>query len=829
MNNIFEESIKELIKIKNNKKHPMINKYPWYLRPIKNDIITDDIKNSSEIRSIACDNGLFSNVLQLLDAALLAEILGKSLSVDWIRKPSFSEFTYGEFNQDIFASLFEKLPLIQESNNSKIYHFNNRINPLLLAPSRGLYPKTNFYNKHRLIYSEILKKTFKLLPNIQEKINFFTNKFDEIRKNNGKVFGVHCRLTLPPVILTQSQNVISGDSDKFIDLLKQNIGDNDYIFLATDSTLAYDKITKIFPNRCIVQNQVKREIDKEVHYQSGTIEDAVNVLVDTWVLASCDKLFHNCESNIILAASFINTNIETCILGTTEIKQHDLYQSIYYEDEFDNIDKLSNDIEWTLIISKKYKLRENFKKWLIDIEYNLQNNEIVLFQTLNSNGSIFPEISDLSNGIVKDKISCIVKTKKIKYLYKLKNNVSIQDLVYNILYSATKENNLRIFTNSQLADEINFFNKQEINSEDKLLLQLIIDNLFNKIISEDAWEKEICLLNNTTESKEISKLLSLDKLINTEYINDISKTRNRLVHLDKKYSHCAAFYAGGFYLKVDNPEGIEYNKTFNSKVIKDALDRKESISWKHSEQWSVGASIVQYILQDKFKRRVNVNTYITKNGNKTSFAAHNDPHCFIILQLHGNKRWRLWKTPKYFLPITLSYKNEHIAHPDQRYGFDGKLYGEDSIEIKKLGTPDLDITLSPGDIMYVPRGTIHLTSTVIDDTLKNSDEYSVHFTAGIPVDFQTMENAIGVDQYREEYFVESIKKAISNLQLKSSKHRYSYSLLDKDYKEKIRNNLHNIINEMVDNTDYISKSYNNIEYCSSVAINNSSIMDPNIK
>jgi hypothetical protein len=42
----------------------------------------------------AIDNGLFANVLQVLEAALVVSTTGARLDIDWVRKPKMTDFTY---------------------------------------------------------------------------------------------------------------------------------------------------------------------------------------------------------------------------------------------------------------------------------------------------------------------------------------------------------------------------------------------------------------------------------------------------------------------------------------------------------------------------------------------------------------------------------------------------------------------------------------------------------------------------------------------------------------------------------------------------------------
>lgn len=99
-------------------------------------------------------------------------------------------------------------------------------------------------------------------------------------------------------------------------------------------------------------------------------------------------------------------------------------------------------------------------------------------------------------------------------------------------------------------------------------------------------------------------------------------------------------------------------------------------------------------------REVNTNTYVTGPGKFISMSPHNDMQCTLIVQLHGIKRWRVWVVDSAMLPVD----ERHVYGKDE-----GKVLDSD-----RLGEPDVDVTLQPGDVLYVPRGAIHATSTVVD-------------------------------------------------------------------------------------------------------------------
>eukprot|EP01147_Barroeca_monosierra_P006159 gene6159-9202_t len=80
----------------------------------------------------------------------------------------------------------------------------------------------------------------------------------------------------------------------------------------------------------------------------------------------------------------------------------------------------------------------------------------------------------------------------------------------------------------------------------------------------------------------------------------------------------------------------------------------------------------------------------------------------------------------------------------------------------ELGEPYMDVVLSPGDILYVPRGCVHATSTPV-----SSSEPSMHMTVGMEALWDkgignTWESALGSGMvYRHSLIIESYYRALA--------------------------------------------------------------------
>ncbi|AKT52395.1 cupin domain-containing protein [Arsenicicoccus sp. oral taxon 190] len=102
---------------------------------------------------------------------------------------------------------------------------------------------------------------------------------------------------------------------------------------------------------------------------------------------------------------------------------------------------------------------------------------------------------------------------------------------------------------------------------------------------------------------------------------------------------------------------------------------------------------------------VQVNAYITPPQSQ-GFADHYDVHDVFVLQTSGRKRWVLHQP---VLPAPLRH------HPWAAR--------RSEVEEAARAEPVLDVTLEPGDVLYLPRGTIHAASTF--------GEVSSHVTIGV--------------------------------------------------------------------------------------------------
>jgi hypothetical protein len=130
-----------------------------------------------------------------------------------------------------------------------------------------------------------------------------------------------------------------------------------------------------------------------------------------------------------------------------------------------------------------------------------------------------------------------------------------------------------------------------------------------------------------------------------------------------------------------------------------------------------------------------VNLYVTSYGKRTSAPPHTDKQDVIVVQTNGRKRWRVYEPP--------SSKIKPMSDVFAR----GK--GIDNLPLHVLeeaaaGVDDedggknllLETELNPGDVLFIPAGFPHTTSTVYnddedDEAGDDSDKTSVHLTFNI--------------------------------------------------------------------------------------------------
>ncbi len=106
-------------------------------------------------------------------------------------------------------------------------------------------------------------------------------------------------------------------------------------------------------------------------------------------------------------------------------------------------------------------------------------------------------------------------------------------------------------------------------------------------------------------------------------------------------------------------------------------------------------------LENVFSSHVQANLYLTP-PNAQGFRTHYDNHDVLVIQVEGEKAWRLYDTP--------------IEAPFRGEGFEPGKY--------ETGELRQEFVLKAGDCAYVPRGLMH-------DALTAGDAASLHVTVGL--------------------------------------------------------------------------------------------------
>jgi len=110
-----------------------------------------------------------------------------------------------------------------------------------------------------------------------------------------------------------------------------------------------------------------------------------------------------------------------------------------------------------------------------------------------------------------------------------------------------------------------------------------------------------------------------------------------------------------------------------------------TITWNSMNHFLPNMRELTAMLGEKFSVRSDVIAFLTPAGLQ-GFAPHYDPVDLFIIQLEGTKYWRLWSPPE--------HRRGDVAH----------------FKLEELGEPLFEVTMEPGDVLYLPYNTPHVAA-----------------------------------------------------------------------------------------------------------------------
>jgi Cupin superfamily protein len=169
----------------------------------------------------------------------------------------------------------------------------------------------------------------------------------------------------------------------------------------------------------------------------------------------------------------------------------------------------------------------------------------------------------------------------------------------------------------------------------------------------------------------------------------------RLVRADQRLK-------AGEFLEEVSWRPVPFTGMPNVTRIAREFERGSTLVVQGMHHWWPSLRVFCRSLEAALGHATQANAYFTPRRAQ-GLPVHHDTHDVFCLQLSGEKRWLVYE-PVWELPLR-----------DQKY----------KEEMGEPGEPVLDVTLRPGDTLYLPRGWLHKATT--------SDEESLHLTVGVNV------------------------------------------------------------------------------------------------
>lgn len=213
-------------------------------------------------------------------------------------------------------------------------------------------------------------------------------------------------------------------------------------------------------------------------------------------------------------------------------------------------------------------------------------------------------------------------------------------------------------------------------------LAWLINPVTPEAFKREYWEQKPLVLTgrNDDRYRSLLSLADVDGILSYSRAPDVHTVRE-----DPPGARPAARKGGGKPLRL---EGLYQEYRDGSTMVLNALHQR----------WPPLAELCRS-LSAEFSAAFQVNVYLTPPGSQ-GLPTHYDTHDVFVLQVQGRKHWRLYESP---VPLPLA----------------GQPYRKEETEPGALVE---EFDLSPGDLAYLPRGTMHDAAT--------GDALSLHLTVG---------------------------------------------------------------------------------------------------
>ena len=264
----------------------------------------------------------------------------------------------------------------------------------------------------------------------------------------------------------------------------------------------------------------------------------------------------------------------------------------------------------------------------------------------------------------------------------------------------------------------------------------LITNIFNEKFNKDFISNYFGnqYLYKKGMFENTSSIMSLDILNSILGIRSNWNNKNFIMALDKnliKYNDYSSLISeqGGSFLRPD------------SEKVQNWVSKGASIILNDVNTVNSGIINISNQLQNLTNGRCQANLYFSMQSHQ-AFGPHCDTHDVFAIHFEGEKVWNIYEKTE----------NNPINHPLFKYNAEER--------IKKAGRIIDQITLKPGDLLYIPRGQYH-------DALASKNG-SIHIAFGLsyfkPIDLMAImwEKFIINDFMRKDINKNSTKEDLKN-------------------------------------------------------------------